>query len=179
MKKFIVAAVAAMLFATGSAVADDFQSVTVDISGIGSFGFQGDPGNTILEVDTGVGGEVNITSIDWEVNLEMFDVSWAEEASIGFVEDGGVNQFFPGIQSSDPIGGAGSFVTPLNDADGIVNIEFFEVGFDDVVGGLDAQYLDGSTLTINFKPKGGAVPEPSSIALITLVGMGIAARRRR
>lgn len=168
MKKTI--ALAAVVAAAGLANAD---TLVIDVSGMNSWGFQGDAQNEILSVLVGVGA--NITGISWDVNLTTFDVSWADENTMTF----------EGALSVNP--GAGDAFTVFNQnyagstggvalsGDGMLDIEFHEVGFDDVVGGIDSTYEAGSSITLtgtNF------VPTPGSLAVLGLGGL-VAGRRRR
>lgn len=175
MKK-IIAFVAVAFMVASSVSADE----TFDISGVTSFGFQGDPGNTTLTWDLGTGGPVEITSLDWDVTITTFDISWLDEASFELSTSGGTSGVIsPG--TGDAFAGTGSYAgslgTSLLDDDGIVEIEFFEVGFDDVAGGDDAIYDAGSSITVGFDG-GPAIPEPTSVAVLAVTALGLVRRRR-
>lgn len=168
MKKTI--AVAAIAALAGTAMAD---TLVIDVSGSNSWGFQGDPQNETLSVLVGAGA--NITGISWDVNLTTFDISWADENTMTFENSLSVNP------------GAGDAFTVVNmnyqgstggvalSADGILDIEFHEVGFDDVPGGIDSTYEAGSTVTLSGT---GFIPTPGSLAVLGLGGL-VAGRRRR
>ncbi len=168
MKKTI--ALAAIAAIAGSAMAD---TLVIDVSGINSWGFQGDPMNETLSVLVGAGA--NITGISWDVNLTTVGLSWADENTMTF----------EGALSVNPGAGDAFTVTNTNYAgstggvalsgDGILNIEFHEVGFDDNVADVDSYYEQGSTITISGT---GFVPTPGSLAVLGLGGL-VAGRRRR
>jgi hypothetical protein len=145
----------------------------IDLSGLTSNDFQGDPDNHILSIHLGAGS--TITSIAWNVNLTTVGVSWADEATITF----------NGIQSINPGAGDAFTVTSQNyagstasglvvDASGILQIELHEIGFDDNPDEPDAIYEDGSYIQlITF------VPSPGSLSAFGLAGLVGARRRRR
>ncbi|MCR9076306.1 MAG: hypothetical protein NXI07_09745, partial [bacterium] len=56
--------------------------LTIDISGLSSNDFLGDPDNHVLSVFYGAGA--SITTIGWNVNLTTVGISWADEATITF-----------------------------------------------------------------------------------------------
>ena len=174
MKRIFVLAVAA-IFAAGTAMAD---TTVIDISGIFSNGFQGDPSNEVLNID--LGGEASIDSISYDVTIETIDLSWLEETSFQIDADGGsTGVVSPG--AGDDFSGtatyAGAAPAGFSSSDGQLSIEFFEIDFDDNVNAADAQYLSGSTITIDFTPS-NAIPEPSTFGLIALAGLGLVRRRR-
>lgn len=170
MKKTIALAAVAAL--AGTAMAD---TLVIDVSGAQSWDFQGDPNNEILNVLVGAGA--NITSISWNVNLTTFDVSWADENTMGF---------FGNSVAVNPGAGDAFTVTNMNyqgsintnitlGANGLLDIEFYEVGFDDLPDAVDSMYEAGSTVTLNGT---GFIPTPGSVAVLGLGGL-IAGRRRR
>ena len=152
-----------------------------DISGYNSNDFQGSAINDTLEIFLGAGSEIG--AISWDINLSTVGFSWASEATIGF-ED----QVFltPGIGDDFTVSNANySSNGPiyLSDvglpdiqlgADGILNIEFFESGFDDNPGAPDAIYGPGSTLGIYTS----GWPTPGTASTLAFAGL-IASRRRR
>jgi len=153
------------------------QSATwvVDISGYSTWGFQGDPINDILEVHLGTWASV--TNIQWDVNLTTIGASWADEATIGFVGfDEAIN---PGIGDSFTVsntnytGSQGSAI--MLGTDGILRIEFYEIGFDDNPGSIDSIFEAGSTLTLHGS---GELPTPGTLAAIGLGGLLVSRRRR-
>ncbi|MEM9056844.1 MAG: PEP-CTERM sorting domain-containing protein [Pseudomonadota bacterium] len=168
----LLAAAAALSLAAPIASA---ASVDVDLTDVDSFGFQGDPGNTVLSLDIGAGS--TITGISWDITLAPVSPSWSEEAIIGFTTDQGATdiQLFPGNQTSDPISDAGSLAFSLGTTDGMVNIEFYEVGFDDIAGGADATW--GGTLTVEFDA--AVVPVPAAVWLMGSGLLGLIGLRRR
>eukprot|EP00168_Porphyra_purpurea_P003992 TRINITY_DN14622_c0_g1_i1.p2 TRINITY_DN14622_c0_g1~~TRINITY_DN14622_c0_g1_i1.p2 ORF type:complete len:107 (-),score=23.04 TRINITY_DN14622_c0_g1_i1:5-325(-) len=72
MNKIALATVAAL---AGSAMAG--SSLNIDVSGVNSWGFQGDAQNEFVNVFVGAGA--TITSIAWDVNLTTVVPSWADE----------------------------------------------------------------------------------------------------
>jgi MYXO-CTERM domain-containing protein len=171
MKKTI--ALAAVAAIAGSAMAQD--TLVIDVSGINSWGFQGDAQNEILNVLVGAGA--NITNIAWDVNLTTLDISWADENTMGFAGNSVVVSPAAGdtftVFNANYAGSTGADITL--GADGILDIEFYEQGFDDVAGGIDSTYEAGSTITLSGS---GFVPTPGSLAVLGLGGL-VAGRRRR
>ncbi|MFG0245026.1 MAG: PEP-CTERM sorting domain-containing protein [Phycisphaerales bacterium JB052] len=166
MKKTIALAAVAAL--AGSAAAAD---LTIDVSGINSWGFQGDAQNETLSVALGAGAV--ITGIAWDVNLTTLGISWADENTMGF--EGGALEVMPGAGDAFTVFNqnySGSTGGVALSADGILDIEFYEVGFDDNAGAVDSYYEAGSTITISY------VPAPSALAVLGLGGL-VAGRRRR
>ncbi len=170
MKKTI--ALAAVVAAAGLANAD---TMVIDVSGIQSWGFAGDAQNEFLNVL--VGASASITNIAWDVNLTTLGISWAEENTMGFF--GNSEEVLPGF-------GDGFTVTNMNysgsqasaivlGADGMLDIEFYETGWDDNAGDVDSLYESGSTITLSGT---GFVPTPGSLAVLGLGGL-VAGRRRR
>ncbi|MEM9372639.1 MAG: PEP-CTERM sorting domain-containing protein [Planctomycetota bacterium] len=164
-----------------SAPAGAVQTVTVDISGVNSWDFQGASVNEIISVN--IGGDFLVTGIGWDVNLSTIGASWLSETTLGFLDSGIGLQVTPGI--GDDFTGSASYSSggildlaaadptfPFSaGADGIVQIEVFE-SFDDVSGAIDNVFGAGSTLQIQF------VPAPGALAMLGLGGL-VAGRRRR
>ncbi len=167
MKKTI--ALAAIVAAAGLANAD---TLVIDVSGANSWGFQGDAQNEIMNVLVGAGA--NITNIAWDVNLTTIGLSWADENNMGFfgnsvVVNPGAGDAFTVVNANY----AGSVATDFTlGGDGNLDIEFYEIGFDDNAGAIDSFYEAGSTVTITY------TPAPSALAVLGLGGL-VAGRRRR
>lgn len=171
MKKTI--ALAAIAAIAGSAMAQD--TLVIDVSGINSWGFQGDAQNEILNVLVGAGA--NITNIAWDVNLTTIGLSWADENNMGFFGNSEVVTPAAGdaftVVNANYSGSQASSITL--GVDGILDIEFYEVGFDDNSGAVDSFYEAGSTITLSGS---GFIPTPGSLAVLGLGGL-VAGRRRR
>jgi len=169
MKKTI--ALAAIVAAAGLANAD---TLVIDVSGLESWDFQGDANNMIMSVMLGAGS--TISNIAWDVNLTTFGVSWAEENTMGFF--GNSEVVTPGFGDAFTVSNAnysGSQASSIViDGSGILDIEAYEVGFDDNIDDIDSIYEAGSTVTIS----GTFVPTPGSLAVLGLGGL-VAGRRRR
>lgn len=167
MKKTItLAAIAAI---SGSAMAG--SSLVVDVSGANSWGFQGDAMNESMNVLVGAGA--SITSISWDVTLTTISPSWADENTMTFNGAESINVAAGDAFTVSGAAYAGSTGSALVlDGTGLLNIEFHEVGFDDIAGGVDSFFGQGSSLTIGY------VPTPGSLAVLGLGGL-VAGRRRR
>ena len=167
MKKTI--ALAALAAVAGSAMATD---LVVDVSGMESWGFQGDAANSILNVF--VGSSATITNIAWDVNLTTLGISWAEENHMGFFGNSEAVQVAPGdattVVNMNYAGSQSSAI--VLGADGMLDIETYEVDWDDNAAAIDSLYESGSTITISY------VPAPSALAVLGLGGL-VAGRRRR
>ena len=171
MKKTI--AIAAIAALAGTAMAQD--TLNLDISGSQSWEFQGDPLNETLNVLVGSGA--NITNISWDVNLTTVAPSWADESTIGLFGNSVVLTPGAGVATTvtnENFTGSQAVNITLG-ADGMLDIEFYEVGFNDVAGGVDSFYEPGSTVTLSGS---GFVPTPGSLAVLGLGGL-VAGRRRR
>lgn len=158
--------------------------LVVDVTGIQSWGLQGNAGNTVLTYNVGAGATV--TSIGFNVNLTAISPSWLSEISMKFTDSIGNGVIFnPG--GSDVQGTASySGYYALSDfnlvfqvgADGILRLEFYE-SFDDFAG-VDGSWNFG-TLTFGITPAAVVdVPEPGSGILLG-AGLGVmacAVRRR-
>ncbi len=170
MKKTL--ALAALAAVAGLATAD---TLVVDVSGYESWDFQGDADNTILNVLVGSGA--NITNIAWDVNLTTVGISWADENTMGFfgnsvaVNPGAGDAFT--VTNMNYSGSTGANITL--GGNGLLDIEFYEVGFDDNFNSVDSFYEDGSFITLTGT---GFVPTPGSLAVLGLGGL-MAGRRRR
>ncbi len=139
--------------------------LTIDISGLSSNDFLGDPDNHVLSVFYGAGA--SITSIGWNVNLTTVGVSWADEATITFNDSFSVN---PGAGDAFTVSNMnyqGSTSSSLSlGSDGLVHIELHEIGFDDNPDGPDAIYEAGSFIII-----GNALPTPGVLGVFGVAGL--------
>jgi hypothetical protein len=150
---------------------------TLDIAGFQSIGFQGDPLNETLEVF--IGAQVEITGVSWDINLTTFGLSWADEPTIGFQNQAFINPGQGDAFTVENMNYTSDGIVPLSETivlgvDGILNLEFFEVGFDDNPGMPDALYENGSTITIHSI----FWPTPSATTTLAFAGL-ICSRRRR
>jgi len=177
-------------FACASAFAAPL-TLTVDVAGIESYGFQGDPENTVLNYN--IGANSTVTSVNYSFNITAFDPSWLAELGLLFtnsaVSDGVI--WTPGFEDTDA--GNATYSGTLDlvadgldfvvGADGILRLEFFE-DWDDFAG-PDGQWNFG-TISFNYDtlddtgPGPSPVPEPATALLLAgglgLIGYG---RRRR
>ena len=149
-------------------------TLDIDITGIESYGFQGDAGNAGLIFDLGAGA--TITGISWDVGLTPVSPSWSEEATISLYSEGGetVLNIFDG-GNSDPVTAVGGMALGQTAADGLLLIEFYEVDFDDIADGADAIW-DG-TLSIEYET--AVVPVPAAAWLLGSGLLGLLGLRRR
>lgn len=146
--------------------------LTIDISGLSSNDFLGDPDNHVLSVFYGAGA--SITTIGWNVNLTTVGISWADEATITFnntfsVSPGAGDAFT--VSNMNYQGSASSSL--VLGGDGLVHIELHEIGFDDNPDGPDAIYEAGSYIII-----GNALPSPGALGVFGVAGL-FGWRRRR
>lgn len=146
--------------------------LTIDISGLTSNDFLGDPDNHVLSVFYGAGA--SITSIGWNVNLTTVGISWADEATITFNDTFSVN---PGAGDAFTVSNmnyqGSSAASIVLGGDGLMRIELHEIGFDDNPDGPDAIYEAGSYIII-----GNALPSPGALGAFGIAGL-IGLRRRR
>ena len=144
--------------------------VTIDISGMASWDFQGDPDNEVAELF--IGGAIPIR-IEWDVYITTVGVSWAEEVTFGIADES--LEIMPGAGDSFSVTNMnyqgsinGGFV---GSPDGVLEIEFYETGFDDNADAIDAYFEGGSTISVIF-------PAPGTLGAMGLAGL-VACRRRR
>ena len=168
--------------------------VTFDIGNLPSCDGPGAPCNFLGSADLGSflgapGAAVQLNSVGWDLTIETFGFSWLSEAVIDFQSPLGTSLFtltagvgdnFAGVMSYNSGGqvdllGALGF-NPLI-GDGTLWLEFYE-SFDDVGGAVDALYLAGSTLTLDFTLVND-VSEPGILMLVGLGLIGVAFARRR
>ena len=174
MKSITTLACAGLSVATITSYSHAMTTITVDVSGLSSWGFQGDPANDLLEVYISPHANAPLV-ISWNLNITTVGVSWADELTIGILD----NSFIV-----NPAFGDAFTVTNMNyqgtlgwqtfqlGADGILDFEFYEVGFDDNANAIDAFFEEGSTITIQI------IPAPGPLSVIGLAGL-MAARRER
>ncbi len=164
-----------------SAPAGAVATITVDLSGINSWDLAGSSFNETLSVS--LGGDYLVVGLGWNVTIQTVGESWRSEATIGFLDSSIGLQLAPGTDNSS---GTSTYTSggildlasidptfPFTvGADGNLDLEFFE-SFDDVAGSIDATYLQGSSLQIQY-----VVPAPGALAMLGLGGL-VAGRRRR
>lgn len=167
MKKTIALAAVAALAGTAAA---NHSTLTIDVSGVNSWGFQGDPQNEFIDVFVGAGA--TITNIAWDVNLTTLGISWADENTMTFNGAESVNVAAGDAFTVSNANYAGSQASGLVlDASGMLSIEVHEVGFDDNPGDIDS-FFNSGTVTISY------VPAPGALAVLGMGGL-VAGRRRR
>ncbi|MBL4809505.1 MAG: PEP-CTERM sorting domain-containing protein [Phycisphaerales bacterium] len=162
-------------------------TITLDLSGINTWDLFGDPDNLVMILDGGpFANELSrVIGVGWDVTIETFDGSWLSEATIAIENSDQSGSFFVGPGSGIDTSGIQSFssgglVDLVNEGldftlneDGDFRIEFYET-FDDNPDLVDAEFLAGSTLRIQYT----IIPAPGSIALLGLGGL-MSVRRRR
>ncbi len=144
--------------------------LTIDISGMASWDFQGDPDNEVAELFIGFAIPI---AIGWDVNITTVGSSWADEVTFGIADES--LEIMPGAGDSFSVTNMnyqgmlyGGFVGSL---DGVMEIEFYESGFDDNADAIDAYFESGSRITLFF-------PTPGPLAALGIGGL-IGSRRRR
>jgi len=164
-----------------------YPMMVIDVSGFGFYGEQGNVLNDVIRSRIfGVkAGSVTIMGLGWDLNMETVGASWLSEATLGL---GGTNlqamdltpflgEDFPGSGHASSNGifdlqGKG-MQFQLGD-DNTFQIELFESFVDDP-GGLDAFFLEGSTITIEFQ---ATLPSPGGVGVMVVCGIGLTRRRR-
>jgi hypothetical protein len=161
-----------------------FAEDSIDISGLESWGLDGDMQNQSAVFFPGpLDPELGyiIVRIDYDITIQTFGDSWFSDLTIRFGNSDGtfhgnwLDTFVPAAGTS--FGGVqrftGSFYTDihLND-DAEFHVELFEL-VDDNPGALDAALLAGSTLTF-----GRFIPSPGSTSLLAIAGIAATRRRR-
>jgi hypothetical protein len=159
--------------------------LVVDVAGIESHGFFGDPANTVLNFN--VGANAIITSVAFSGTVSAYSPSFLSELTVAFsdshVNDGlfyypGYFDIMPGTatysESVDLVAAGLSFAVG---ADGILRLEFFETMFNDF-GGADGIW-DSGVLIFGVEAPGEA-SEPATGLLLGagLAMMGYIGRRR-
>lgn len=172
-----IALVAAL---TAPTIAQD----TVDISGLESWGLDGDPQNQNAVFFPGpLDPELGyiILQIDYDITIQTFGNSWFSDLTVRFGNSDGTfhgnwpDTFVPAAGAT--FGGigrfTGSFYTDIHlNEDAEFHLELFEL-VDDNPGALDAALLPGSTLTF-----GRFIPPPGSTSLLAIAGIAATRRRR-
>lgn len=117
-------------------------------------GFSGDPNNTVVSLDIGVGNELTGLAVD--VRVEAFDPSWLSESKLlmsstvgnGIIFTPGVGQGAPGVIDHYTTNGVVVFAdlalpNVIPDPDGILRLEWFESFADEPVN-PDSQWADSA-----------------------------------
>ena len=119
-----------------------------------------DPSAPTLSIN--IGANAVVTGFSWDILLETVGESWASEATLvfGTTSSPSLINFRPGVGVNSPTPAGGTTFTggPIDlsentlpniqvDADGLFLVRFCE-GFADNVGGLDANYLTPSSVTV-------------------------------
>ena len=169
-----------------SGIAPAVATITIDLSGIESMDEFGDLSNTVMTIDGGLFAEnSHVIGLGWDVTIMTNAVSWLSDTSIAVENSDGSAGAYVAPGSGVDMSGTTAFssggLIDLVDmgfdffllADGDFRLEFFEV-FDDSADAVDASFLTGSTLTIQYT----LVPAPGALALMGLGGL-VAGRRRR
>lgn len=172
MKLITLSALTGLALSTATAHTYGY-TVTLDISGLGSWGFQGDPANDILEIF--VGENAPLISISWDLYITTVGISWAQEVTIGIFD----NQIIVNPAAGDDFSvtnqnyrGSIPVTNMYIGTDGILDIEFYETEWDDNSEAIDAYFEEGSVIIAHF------MPTPSTLAIFGFSGLAIARRRR-
>lgn len=157
--------------------------LVVDVAGIQSHGFVGDPDNAVLNFH--IGANATIISIGYSVGLTADMPSFLSDMGVNLTNSAQSDGVFvrPGYLDFSPGSGTYNGFAVLADiglgfnvgSDGILRLEFFEF-FDDIFPGVEGQW-DFGTLTIDYEAA-QAVPEPGSF-LLTGAGLGLLGYTRR
>jgi hypothetical protein len=169
-------------------------TMVLDITGEESWDLLDDPNNHVLVVPLGAGA--SMTGIGWDVNLQTLGGSWLSEARFYFDgSDHDLSGLFltPGFAFPNPGTMAFSSGGPLDLSDngipdipilgdGNLYIQLYE-GFDDIPDGVDANWIESSTLTIVYDGGAPAVPTVGEWGMIllgvTLLGGVVVVSMRR
>ncbi|MEX0876048.1 MAG: hypothetical protein WD114_01195, partial [Phycisphaerales bacterium] len=133
--------------------------LTIDVSGMASWDFQGDPDNEIVMLQ--IGGAIPLR-IEWDLYITTIGTSWASEVTIG-IEDYAL-AISPGVGDDFQVTNMNyqGFIDAGNPSlDGVLEFEFYETGFDDLPGAPDAYFEQGSTITVIFPAPGALMPDGS------------------
>ena len=186
-RQFLILLVAVFCTSTSA-----FAAFPVDISGVTSNGFAGDPLNVVVPVDlagllgNAPGTDVYLDGVSYSVILTTISPSWADEPRIGISNSttgapiATIGPFAGATGTtvtSALFSGGTAFVPRVTVTGGSISLEFFESGFDDITSplpGADAIFETGSLLKFDIKK----VPEPACLSLV-LSGLGMLCLRRR
>ena len=176
MKSATIIAFAGLVAITAVTQTAAGSTLTLDVSGLASWGFQGDPANDRLDVFVG-GPQPPLVWIAWDLNLSTVGISWAEEMTIGllgssFLINPAMGDAFS-VTNQNYQGGMDASQIGMNiGIDGILDFEFFETDWDDNPDAIDSYFEAGSTITLTF------MPTPGPLAVLGLGGLIITRRRR-
>jgi hypothetical protein len=166
---------------------EDGFKIEIDLSGVGSYAEMGSLLNDVFVHDFDAkAGSTQIRSLGWDLRVQTIGPSWLSEVNIGLGSSNGEGFFITPFVGTDFPGTAttssGGPVDLLNegldfflDAHNILNVEIFESFVDDPMG-LDAIFLEGSSITIGYL---AVIPTPGSIGVLFGGGMVFGTRRRR
>ena len=151
------------------------NTLTLDLSGYSSWDFQGDTDNEILSYYLGsANAEIWAFEVTYNLNLTTVGVSWADEMTLTFNDeysyDPAAGDAFS-VVNANYSGSIDPSLLGMTDAQGFMNIEFHEIGFDDNADAVDSYFEEGSYLRFTF-------PAPGTLGGMML-GLGIFHRRRR
>lgn len=155
--------------------------IDINVDGVVSNGVSGSEIVLTLDLATALGGPagapVRVDGIGWDVTIEAFSPSWLSEASVDFngevVLTVGVGDDVSGTMSYssggivDLVGLGLDFTIP----DGILVLTFFET-FNDFFVEPDAAW--SGTISVSAE-----VPEPGTLALFLIAGLGLVAGSRK
>lgn len=164
--------------------------LTIDVTGIESIAGLDDPANTVLLLN--VGANSRITSVSYNVNITAIPNSYLSEIALLFenTDSSGFFTLLPGYDGDDPVNtpGTGNYSEFADlgqgltvGADGILRLQFFEDGTDDLPGADGIWNFGTITFEVEAAQAPGEVPEPSTTLLMGagLAMLGYAGRRRR
>ncbi len=177
MKPITIAALAGLTISGITTQSHAQSNITLDVSGLASWGFQGDPANDTISAFLGSPAPQYMSWISWDLNISTVGNSWAEEMTIGLL--GGSFLIYPALGDSFSVTNqnyqGGIDPTEINlgiGTDGILDFEFFETNWDDNTDAIDSFFEAGSTITLHF------LPAPGPLALLGLGGLAITRRKR-
>lgn len=173
---YMVAAAAVVLLGT-SAHAGEVVELIVDVDGWQATSLFGDAGNTSTTFD--IGADAHVIGIDWDITLQTFGESLANEALFWFGSTSSP-QSLGGllVTIAAPLAAPAEFTGSADlvdlgldftvDADGVLSVEAAELLT--TAPGVESGWE--GTLTISYVP----VPAPAGLAVLGVLAIG---RRRR